>query len=532
MEDVTLVPEMDFSEIDREYVSRTAYVMEHGVVPNRSYVIEGTAVPHPRSQSVVHFVPKIRYAQDSIADFSMDRKKRRMLRQFQPSRGQSVRRKFEEIAEDLTYNITRIYGREDIIMAIDLAFHSVLGFEFQGKPVAKAWADVLIIGDTRTGKTETAQSMIYHYKLGEMTVGENTSFAGLIGGLKQDVGKRWAITWGKIPLNNGRLLAIDEASGLPLETIAAMSGIRSNGIAEMTKIQQQRTMARTRLIWISNPRADKGMSQYAHGVEAVRDLFGRPEDIARLDFAISSATNEVPMGVINAETHKAVPHVYTSDLCRTMVLWAWSRSPDQISFEPDATRCVLDLATEQSERYSSAAGLPLVEGGNHRIKLAKMAAAAAARTFSTDDTGERVIVKPEHVEFVADFLDEIYDKASLDYSGWSRGMLTRTNVDPAKAKEAYDWVTAHPEWADLWLNKDELRLNDFITQFDLDAKDVRSSIFQPLAKLRMVEQGRQSAYVKTPAFIQILKEGLLPSNGAAPAEQPEGEEEEGDDVPF
>jgi 5S rRNA maturation endonuclease (ribonuclease M5) len=422
LEEVTLVPELDFSDTDKEYVSRTAYISKHGVQANRSYTMLGTTLPHPRTQHAVHFMPRIEPAQDSIDDFKLEDKTIEALKVFRPMPGQTVESKMEEIALDLSLNVTKIYGRNDLIKAVELCYHTVLAFDFLGKAVEKTWGDILIIGDTRTGKTETVQALIYHYKLGEMSMGENTSFAGLVGGLKQGANRQWSIHWGRIPLNNRRLLVVDEMSGLPLEVISNMSGIRSNGIAEMVKIETQRTSARTRLIWLSNPRADKSMSQYGYGVEAVKELVGRPEDIARFDFVVTSATNEVPVEEINALTHAQVEHKYTSDLCRVLVLWAWSRKAKHIVFSTTATQLVLDLATEQSKKYVSDGGIPLVEGGNHRIKIAKLAVAAACRMFSTDD-GERVLVEDQHVQFAADFLDSCYSKASLDYAGWSATRL-------------------------------------------------------------------------------------------------------------
>ena len=512
VEELTVVPEIDFAEQDREYVSRTAYVSKHGIKPNMSYLGTGTTVAHARTQHVVHFFPELEYALDSIDDFRMDEKKLAALAIFRPGAGQSVGDKFDEIARDLSLNVTRIYGREDLVQAVDLCYHTVLAFEFQGKRVAKAWGDVLVLGDTRTGKTETVQALIYHYKLGEMSMGENTSFAGLVGGLKQGANKNWQITWGRIPLNNRRLLVVDEASGLSIETIADMSGIRSNGIAELTKIETQKTMARTRLIWLSNPRAAKSMSQYTHGVAAVKELMGRPEDIARFDFVVTSATNEVPVEEINAMKHAEVPHVYTSDLCHHLALWAWSRKAEHVVFSDAATRRILELAIEQSKRYASIE-IPLVEGGNQRIKLAKLAVAAACRTFSTDD-GEHVLVGSEHAEFAAGFLDGVYAKKSLDYVGWSKTKLSRSQVPQAVIDRAEDWVRQHADWAEVWLD-DDVRLDDLKTQFGMDTGEAKNDVFVPLTQMRMIDKGKSSLWHPTPAFIEIIKKVLAEGNGGA-----------------
>jgi hypothetical protein len=539
VEEVTLIPEIDFSaETDREYVSRLAYAMEHGIRPNKSYIVNGTSVPHPQTSHVVHFLHTIRNAQDSVDDFVVTPEIMERLKVFQADEG-AVDEKFDEIARDLTYNITRIYGREDIIKAVDLCYHSVIAFKMQDKAVAKAWGDVAIVGDTRTGKTETVQAMIAHYRMGEMSLGENTSFAGLIGGLRQESGGRWILTWGRIPLNDRRLLAIDETSGLSQDIIGQMSGIRSNGVAEMMKVTgMQRTLARTRLIWISNPRSSRGMSDYSHGVEVLRELIGRPEDIARFDFIVSAATNEVPTDVINAASHEFVEHRFTSELCKLLIIWAWSRKSEHITFGDGAVELLLKLATEQSERYSSEGGIPLVEAGNHRIKLAKLAVAAACRTFSTED-GTHVIVRPDHVQFAADFLDECYQKPSLDYSGFSQALLARTHVSTSYQDAARNWIKQHVEWADLWRIHPQLRIDDFKNIFDLESKDVKQDIIKPLSRLRMVEKTPQSNFRKTPAFIALLREarneGLFSTNGNGvvdPTLDPNAAAALDEDIPF
>ena len=104
--------------------------------------------------------------------------------------------KFDEIHNDLEANVTRIYQRRDLLTAVDLVYHSVLQFKFQGVLVKKGWLECLVIGDTRCGKSETLERIAEHYMAGEVVTGENVSFAGLVGGLQQSQ-KVWSITWGR-----------------------------------------------------------------------------------------------------------------------------------------------------------------------------------------------------------------------------------------------------------------------------------------------------------------------------------------------
>jgi hypothetical protein len=63
--------------------------------------------------------------------------------------------------------------------------------------------------------------------------------------------------------------------------------------------------------------------------------------------------------------------------------------------------------------YSSK--VPIVEAADQRIKIARLAIATAACVFSSDESGENIIVKPEHVDFVVDFMNSLYCAKSFGY---------------------------------------------------------------------------------------------------------------------
>lgn len=502
LEEVLLQPELDFSSVSRPHTTRVAYVIGHGLQANMSYRMEGVTITDPRHQYVTHLISKAEPSQDSVATYSMTSEKIDRLSIFQPKEGQTVAEKFQEVHMDLEHNITHIYGREDVLTAVDLVYHSVLAFRFQDQLINRGWVETLIMGDTRTGKSETAQAVMNHYKLGEFVTGENTTFAGLIGGMQQTQ-KRWFVSWGKIPLNDRRLVIIDEASGLSEDSIGNMSGVRSSGVAEIIKIHQERTHARTRLIWISNTRTGRSLKEYSFGVQAVTELIGKNEDVARFEFVVSCASEEVPMNLINRKTSDLVevPHVYTYDLCKQLVLWAWSRTEDQIRFSEEATNLILDKANRMAKDYVSI--VPLVEGANQRIKLARMAVAVACRTFSTED-GDTVLVKPEHVEFTYNFLEAVYSKQSLGYKDLSNQIREQEEI----ARQAKDKVTRflrqNQEVAKAFLQYNYVNAKDLEDMCDLESATVRRYL-KFLAKNGMIGKGSRG-YTKQPAFITILRE--------------------------
>lgn len=408
-----------------------------------------------------------------------------------------VQSKFDAIHADFEANVTKIYQRRDILTALDLVVHSVLQFNFQGDRVRKGWVEGLIIGDTRCGKSESVGRMINHYRVGEIVTGENATFAGLIGGLQQTQ-KTWNITWGKLPLNDRRFLTIDELSGLPQEDISRMSGVRSSGVAEIIKIQTERTLSRVRILWMSNPRGKRPLRAFNSGIEAIHDLIGQPEDIARFDFAVTAAAGEVPLSVINSMTRPQVEQRYKTEACNRLIYWAWSRKPEQVHFVDGAERECLKQATYLSTRYVP----PLVEGAEQRIKLARLAVSAAARVYSTDDTGQCVVVRPEHVEFVTEFLDRIYTKPSMAYDEFSRSKLADTEIaDGQEVQNRFETLADDVRF----LLSDAQSFTAFDAQDFLSVeRDKANEFCSFLVRKRCIRKGK-FGYYKLPAFIQFLR---------------------------
>ena len=224
--------------------------------------------------------------------------------------------------------------------------------------------------------------------------------------------------WGAMPLNDGGLLCVDELSGMAEDDLAKMSDVRSSGIAKATGVVTAETTARTRMIFISNPRNGRQLKAENYGVSAVLKLFGKAEDVRRLDFALAVASGEVEADIVNKSVAEmpTVEHKYTSDKCKLRVLWAWSRKPTDIKFTDEAVEAILDASSKMGRKYSSR--IPLVEPADQRLKIARLAIAAAICVYSTDD-GTNVIVKPEHVQFVVNYLNNIYCSRSLGYDRFS-----------------------------------------------------------------------------------------------------------------
>lgn len=510
IEEVIAIPELNYyseqdQKVDLEYVTRRLYYSGHGLKSNKPYAIRGYNVTNPKDQHSTILITKAMATQGTLDPSRLTSEIKQRLKIFQVGSG-TVKDKLAEIYKDFSDNVTHICNRQDVLLGIDLVYHSALSFYFCGIHVNKGWSDILILGDTRCGKSKTVEGLAKHYRAGEIVGGDKVTFAGLVGGAQQ-IGKGWVITWGKMVLNNGMMIAIDEMSSMDVDTIGLLSGIRTTGIAEVTAIRGGKTQARTRLLCLSNPRSGRKLSTYSKGVLAVRELIGRAEDIARFDCVVTAADTEIPETVINdSMTTGHVPHKYLSEDCRNLVLWAWTRSSDKIRFATGVEKMILDESLKLTEKYDSS--IPIVTPAEQRIKVARMSVALAARLFSTDDSMEKVIVKEEHVRHVLDFLEQCFTKPSMGYDVYSEAVSrSRKHIESRRQslKDDIKSMTNAPLLVKILLDYELIKKSDLEMLLEgWDASQVK--LFLGWAGKNHLIHSTRHGYAKHSLFIQILKE--------------------------
>lgn len=409
----------------------------------------------------------------------------------------AIDERLDEIYDDFEQNLLRVWGRKDVLIAIDLVYHSVLSFFFQDSFIQRGYLELLVIGDSGQAKTTLVDGMRSHYELGERISGETASRTGLVYTIQENQRRRF-LTWGAIPLNDRRILIIDEFSGIAPEEIENMSSMRATGIAEVNRSIKSRTAARTRLIFLSNTRDGRMLQEYQNGVEAIDKLFTKKEDIRRLDFAITVASGEVPISEINRKHKSIITHRFLSRTCRNLILWAWSRKPNQIIFQENTVEKILELASQISRRFH--AQIPLVEPADMRIKLARLGAALAARLYSTNDH-QSLIILPEHVQWVYNFLCRIYAKPSMAYDLFSQERQSEAIIKDEGAIKRL--ITPYG----LDFTKRLLQLKQ-ISIVDIEVltndRDKAKNLLTQLYLANAVKKVR-SYYVATAAFITFLK---------------------------
>lgn len=500
-------PALDFYDGSNEDARRGEYknikitsVGRHDTFANNTVAALGALQPNPRTQGNEFLAHSLETLETSVDRFTIGSKSIQMMKRFQP-KNQTPLKKIGEIARALSAHVTKIQGRPEMHALMDLTFHSILSFSFAGEVVPRGWLDTLILGDTGTGKSTAARRLVHHYRAGEIVSCEAASFAGVVGGLQQMGGRDWAVTWGAIPINDRRIVFLDEVSGLTTEEIAQMSDIRSSGQAKLTKIQQEVTWSRTRLCWMGNPRGAT-MANFTYGVNALSPLIGNAEDVARFDLVMAVTIDDVPVTTIN-QRHDSGELRYTEEACHTLLMWAWTRQPEHVTWAKGAEDAVFKAAVDFANVYIEDP--PLILPSSVRIKVARVAVAIAARLFSTDDeTHERVIVTTEHVEAAVQFINILYGMDVFGYRERSRQILADKAEAVEKAVEIKQYLKGRPMLAKHLRSAGKFRRQDLEELMNISREEA-NGIINTLYEARMVRRHLGDIYVE-PTLHTILRE--------------------------
>ena len=515
VEDVRINPRLEITNRSTERVMQPAYCVGRGLELNESYTLTGRMYPHPKTQASTLLISKQETTQDALSTYQPTELEQ--LQIFQPDQWcvESLQEKLDEIYADFEFNVTQIFQRREIHLLTDLAYHSVLWFNLNNKGT-KGWADVLILGDSAQGKSETVINLQRHYGLGEKVECKNATVAGLLGGL-QMISGQWFVSWGIIPTQDKRLVLLEELKGAPQEIIAKLTDMRSSGIAEIPKIEKRRTHARTRLISTSNPRSRKEMSSYNFGIEAILELIGSLEDIRRYDAIAIVNARDVDSRIINLapSEREYITHQFTSELCRKLVLWGWTRREDQIAFDDSAVREILSQSVRLTDKYTDA--IPIVDRGSIRNKLARLAVALAVRTFSTGEDKSHIFVRQCHVQYIAKFLDDMYSRDSFGYAAYSEAEKSNSQlVSPDELKRKINLVPFPRDFISQSLHTAIIDKTDIMDWCGYDREQAGDLLSLLVRKHALVRDGR--AYRKTPPYILLLKDML---NGGGLEDRPE-----------
>lgn len=386
-----------------------------------------------------------------------------------------------------------IEGRPDLFGAILLTYGSVTEIPWQGG-ILKGWLDTMVIGDTRTGKSQMAQRFVKQLQLGSYINGENARRTGVIGGV-QRFGDSWVVTWGAIPMNDRGLLVIDEASGLDVDDIKDLSATRSSGAVTLNKIVKGEARARTRLLWLSNPRSGRNLSDfYWKGYGAFQEFIPIMEDQARYDLVLTAAREDL-------DVIEGIDVITTPDIekWRSLFNIAWTIHPDSISFPNNFRVAMRDAAHQLNDELG---GGPLVVGVAVHEKLLRMTCAFAILCGSVKSG--RLVIEQRHLDFAVEFLKMTLNKPSLGYGDYIREFKRAQQKRIDNMNFVRVLITAHPAIKAL-LSSSSFRGFQFQEILGLD-KDESSKIMSDLITRGLLRPGANACYIPDKVLMEISKE--------------------------
>jgi len=415
------------SDTDTQPMEYTAYSIGNKLESGKKYMATYKLVPHPyKGQQLTMIVLDVVQANDSVSNFQLTPTVKANLRAFQKVKG-SVAEKMEHITERAK-GLIGYDGNNQLIQTIDLAFHTVLQFRFGNFKSVRGYLDTIIVGESRTGKSSTADILRTTYALGTFTslAGNSATIAGLVGGSNKTA-TGYQTRAGTIPQNHKGLIIFEEFGKSNANVTAELTDIRSSNEVRITRVSGTITLpAMVRMIALTNTKASGGairpIASYPNGISILQELVGTAEDIARYDIALVSADR----GNSQIDPLWEPLEPFTIEEYRARIRWVWSRTPDQIIISPELSKYIMECANTLNKEYACHIKIFGTEAWK---KLTRLALAVAGYLVSTDHEYENLILQKEHIDYARDYLVSIYDNSTFKLKEYAEHERKYSTID-------------------------------------------------------------------------------------------------------
>ncbi|NCB02686.1 MAG: hypothetical protein EOM67_11045, partial [Spirochaetia bacterium] len=141
------------SVIPMEY---TAYSINHKLESGKKYMATYKLVPHPyHGQQLVMLITNVFDANDTVTNFKLDSATKDKLAQFQKEfKGHTIAEQVDTLVEKAK-GLLGFNCNSTLIKALDLSYHTVLGFNFGNFKNVRGYLDTFVVGESRVGKSST-----------------------------------------------------------------------------------------------------------------------------------------------------------------------------------------------------------------------------------------------------------------------------------------------------------------------------------------------------------------------------------------
>lgn len=393
---------------------------------NKTYKFEGFQVTSPKNGHAVLFFDKVTPISTSIDKFEMTDQAYDILSKFQEKPGETLDEHFDRRYKNFGAR-SGIFGREDLFMLTDWAYFStpeLTNDVFFPNTTVRGYVEVLLAGDTRTGKTWVTKHQLNRYRIGDLISGSSgISRAGLIGCVNTKGNQRSSVTFGKFATNDRGLIAIDETTDIPEPVFKQLTAARSEGKVQIVMAGSGSAPARVRKIWISNPRVtDNFTNQHASmsSVETLLKICLVPQHLSRFDAAIIVKSDDVDIAKEKHKYSNVDLNEFTPFMCQTAINFIWSRTKDDYLWEEGVEDFIDTQCQKLSEFFHEDTHLINRE---MRLKLLRISASVAGSVYSHPEHDRtKIIVRRKHVEYVVKKLIDLYTSKNMLLDKWSEQM--------------------------------------------------------------------------------------------------------------
>ena len=416
----------------------TAYSIGHKLESGKKYLVTYKLVPHPyKGQELIMLITHVVEANDSVSNFTTTPEAKQNLDIIRNLPGT-----VEEKIQTLTHKIKGLLGyngNDTLIQAIDLGYHTPLQFNFGSFENMRAYLDMLIVGESRMGKSSTAETLRDLYGLGMFTslAGNSATIPGLVGGSNK-MGNSYQTRAGIIPQNHQGLIIFEEFGKSNANVVSELTDIRSSNEVRITRVSGTITLpAMVRMIALSNVKSINGsikpIASYPNGISIITELVPTAEDIARYDLIVVLPDR----GESQIDPFWSPDQPLDKKVYQTRIRWVWSRSPEQIVIDKDTGYYIIEQANKMNQLYDCHIKIFGTEAWK---KIARLAVAIAGYVVSTDDSYENIIVTKEHVDHAVHFFQSIYDNKTFklkEYVDHERKYVEVNNEAIANLQDIY-----------------------------------------------------------------------------------------------
>ncbi|MBS7612539.1 hypothetical protein KEJ27_10155 [Candidatus Bathyarchaeota archaeon] len=299
-----------------------------------------------------------------------------------------------------------IRGRSKAKLAAALTACSVRWFRISEYGVIPGCIRCCFFGDHRTGKGEILRWFWRKGGAGH-AVGETAARTGLVYSIDPDLK---ILSWGVLPLNDGRMVVIEGLHSLPSEEMSRFRELLVQQRVEVHRVVKGAAWCRTRILADMNPNEPSFTSNYPYTCLALLDSkpFYNPIDLTRWDLFIPFKAEDVPIDeMYNFEFKDASEE---TEAFINLIKWVWLRKTEQIVVRKEALEKAKRFFKEIADNYMFNQ-IPIVHNAS-LWSIVRIAIAVAALEYNTPD-GERLIVEEKHVDEALDFYRDCLNDLEL-----------------------------------------------------------------------------------------------------------------------